>query len=478
MRPRKLAEILAAKRHDSRLARHEQWPRARLLRYQHERLDAIVRHAAANSPFYAKRYRGLLPERVSVDLQALPAIDKRTFIDHFDHLVTDRALRSEELLAHAERADADLLYRDRYRVIATSGSSGSKALFVYDRRAWAWLMAGFLRFNRWAGAKPGIPRRKLAYVGASGGTHMSRRISASLDVGIHRMLNLSATMPMSHIVAELNRFQPDIVPGFPSIVAALAGEQIAGRLQISPSIVSTSSELRTPEMTAKIKAAWGVDPFDLYGVTEAGMLAAQCERHRGMHLFEDLAIVEVVDAEGNPVPDGETGEQILVTSLDNKTQPTIRLAVSDRVVIDPDPCPCGLPMRLLRAVEGRSDDVIHLPAADGRPIAVHPMHFALLGKAREVREFQVVQEGAALNLRVVMDSGADAAALERRLQAELDDSLRALGVSEPAIRFERCTELQRDTATMGKFKLVVADRSAPHHEGRSARVAGSAEAAP
>jgi hypothetical protein len=136
----------------------------------------------------------------------------------------------------------------------------------------------------------------------------------------------------------------EIMPGFPSILAALAGEQLAGRLAISPSIVSTSSELRTAEMTAVMKAAWGVDPFDLYGVTECGMLAAECERHHGMHLFEDLAIVEVVDGDGDTVPDGETGEQILVTSLDNTTQPTIRLAVSDRVVVDPDPlvgCQCA-----------------------------------------------------------------------------------------------------------------------------------------
>lgn len=460
MRARKLAEIFTAKRIDSRLAHHERWPRERLLEHQRNRLDAMVRHAAAHSPFYAERYRGLVPERGHVDLRALPALDKQTFVERFDEIVTNRSLRSEELLAHVEGADADVLYRDRYRVIATSGSSGRKALFVYDRPAWTMLMGGFLRFNRWAGAKPTIPRRKLAYVGASGGTHMSRRISASLDVGMHRMLNLSATTPTTRIVEELNRFQPDIMPGFPSILAALAGEQLAGRLRISPSIVSTSSELRTAEMTAVMKAAWGVDPFDLYGVTESGMLAAECECHHGMHLFEDLAIVEVVNGHGNAVPDGETGEQILVTSLDNVTQPTIRLAVSDRVVVDPDPCPCGLPMRLLREVEGRSDDVIQLPAADGRPVAVHPMQFAPVGKVREIREFQIVQKGPVLSVRVVLQDGADITALERRLIGELTDNLGILGVARPTIRVERCEELERDPATMGKLKLVVADRSA------------------
>jgi len=125
-----------------------------------------------------------------------------------------------------------------------------------------------------------------------------------------------------------------------------------------------------------------------------------------MHLFEDLAVVEVVDADCRPVPDGEVGDQILVTSLDNHTQPTIRLAVSDRVALDPEPCPCGRQLRLLRAVEGRSDDIIHLPSPNGRTIAVHPMQFAPVAKAREVREFQIVQDGPALNVRVVLHSGA------------------------------------------------------------------------
>jgi phenylacetate-coenzyme A ligase PaaK-like adenylate-forming protein len=342
-------------------------------------------------------------------------------------------------------------------VIATSGSSGRKALFVYDRPAWAMLMGGFLRFNRFAGAKPSIPRRKLAYIGASGGTHMSRRISSSLDVGMHRILNLSATMPMARIVDALNRFQPDLMPGFPSMVAALAEEQLAGRLRISPRIVSTSSELRTPEMTATIKAAWGIDPFDLYGVTESGMLACECDRHHGMHLFEDLAVVEVVDADGRPVPDGDVGDQIFVTSLDNRTQPTIRLAVSDRVAIDPDPCPCGLSLPLLRSVEGRADDIIQLPSGNGRLVAVHPMHFAPVAKAREVREFQVVQEGPALNVRVVLHPDADARGLERRLTGELAANLRDLGVAEPMIRVRPCERLERDAATMGKLRLVVAD---------------------
>ena len=178
-----------------------------------------------------------------------------------------------------------------------------------------------------------------------------------------------------------------------------------------------------------------------------------------MHLFEDLTVVEVVDGDGRPVPDGVVGEQVLITSLDNRVQPTIRLAVSDRVAIDPAPCPCGLPLRRIRGVEGRSDDVIHLPSAGGRTVAVHPMQWAPVAKAREVREFQVVQEGHAVNIRVVLHPGADPAALETRLTDDLAARLRDLGAADPVIRLRPCDDLGRDAAKMGKLKLVVAEKA-------------------
>lgn len=39
---------------------------------------------------------------------------------------------------------------------------------------------------------------------------------------------------------------------------------------------------------------FGVRPFDFYGTTE-GLWGAECEHHTGIHLFEDMTIVENVD---------------------------------------------------------------------------------------------------------------------------------------------------------------------------------------
>ena len=89
-------------------------------------------------------------------------------MEHFDELVTDPRLRRDELLAHVEALTGDALHLGRYRVMTTSGSSGRKGLFVYDRPAWSALIAQFLRYSAMVGVRPRLPRRlRVAALGAA-----------------------------------------------------------------------------------------------------------------------------------------------------------------------------------------------------------------------------------------------------------------------------------------------------------------------
>ena len=309
---KRLADFAAGARLSRELAERERWPRERLARFQQQRLDELVRHAIAHSPFYRERIgRPTGP----VELGRLPTLEKATMMEHFDELVTDPRLRRDELLAHVETLTGDALHLGRYRAMTTSGSSGRKGLFVYDRPAWRALIAQFLRYNAMAGVRPRLPRRlRVAALGAASPSHMSRRITQTVDVGLHRVLSLPVTLPLTRLVEQLNGFQPQFINAYPSVAVLLAEEQLAGRLRISPERMSTSSELRTPAMTARIQEAFGVRPFDLYGTTE-GLWGAECDQRTGIHLFEDMTIVENVDEDGRPVPDGEPGARLLITSL-------------------------------------------------------------------------------------------------------------------------------------------------------------------
>jgi phenylacetate-coenzyme A ligase PaaK-like adenylate-forming protein len=239
----------------------------------------------------------------------------------------------------------------------------------------------------------------------------------------------------------------------------LADEQQAGRLRVSPQMLVTIAELRTPEMTRRLQEAFGVHPFDAYGCTE-GLWGAECEHHQGIHLFEDSTLVENVDADGHPVPAGEPGARLLVTNLSNLVQPLLRLEVTDLVTLDPDPCPCGRTLVRVSTIHGRSDDVLSLPAGDGGRIAVHPLQFALVTRDPQVREFQVIQDGPALRILIVPSQAATASndPLETRLGQAIAQQLCGLGVQAPQVTVERRQQLPRSAG--GKLKLVIADPAA------------------
>ncbi len=453
---RRLGDFAGGMRLARELAARERWPCERLRRHQQERIEAVVRHAVGHSPFYQERLAGVVGNG-PVELSRLPVLDKAQMMERFDDLVTDRRLRRDELLAWVEGVGRDELYLGRYRVMTTSGSSGRKGLFVYDRPEWRAIIAQFFRQRAMIGIRPRLPRRfRIAVIAGASPTHMSRQVSASVSVGIYRVLALPVTLPIERLVGELNRFQPEFMNTYPSMAMRLAEEQFAGRLRLSLSRMSTSSEMRTPEMTERLVEAFGVRPFNFYATTE-GLWGCDCERHEGIHLFEDMTLVENVDEDGRPVPPGEPGARLLVTGLHNLVQPIIRLEVSDVVTLDPEPCPCGRTLVRTRAIEGRADDVLRFPARGGGEVTVHPLHFAVVTRDRGVREFQVVQEGSSVRILVVPREGATSE-LEARLRDAVSRRLAELGVEEPKVAVERREELARSAG--GKLQLVVADPAA------------------
>jgi phenylacetate-CoA ligase len=461
---RRLADVAAALRQARTQISREQGPRTQLAQHQQQRPEAVVRHAATHSPFYRRWLAETGPLGDGpVELQRLPVVDKPLLMQHFDELVCDPRLRRDELLDWVGQLTSDQLYLNRYRVLLTSGSSGRPGLFVYDAAGWRSIGAQFVRSSSWAGLRPSVPRQRMAWLGGAAPSHLTRQGAATMGIGLHRTLALPVTLPLPQLVEALNRFQPTYLNVYPSVAMWLAAEQQAGRLRLAPQILVTAAELRTPEMTQRLVDAFGVRPFDVYGCTE-GLFGSECEHHQGIHLFEDTTLVENVDPDGRPVPAGLPGARLLVTNLYNLVQPLLRLEVTDLVTLGPDPCPCGRTLVRVSAIHGRSDDVLSLPARDGGRVAVHPLHFALLTRDPQVREFQVLQDGLVLRICIVPSHAATASDdhLETRLGQAVTQQLLGLGVHDPQVTVERRPKLARSAG--GKLKLVTADpASRPVH---------------
>jgi phenylacetate-CoA ligase len=314
-RVRRLQDFARGMRESRRLLERERWPRERIESFQRARLAELTRYAAKRAPVWRERVAPGTTEPTD-----LPVLTKARLMEDFNGLVADPWVRLDALLEHLDRIDHDELYLDEYRVMTSSGSSGRKAVFVYDRAGWAGVAAMFLRSSEWTGARPRLPRLRFAMIGGASPTHMSRRGAQTLDVGIHRMLGLSVTQPLRQLVARLNEFPPDHLYGYPSIMASLAEEQLAGRLRLRPEVVITSSEPLTPALRERLERAFGARAYNFYATTE-GLYGHDCPAG-SMHLFDDMCIVENVDEEGRPVPAGEVGSRLLVTNCSTARCPS------------------------------------------------------------------------------------------------------------------------------------------------------------
>lgn len=217
---------------------------------QRARLSEMIAFARANSPYYRELYHDL-PERVE-DPTLLPVTSKKALMEHFDDWVTDREVTYEKV--HAFVDNPNLIgerFLDKCLVATTSGSSGTRGIFVIDDRTLdVATAASICMMLTWLNAadilRLAVGSGRTALVIATGGHFTGAasmaRLRKSSPGRTKRLLVLSAQTPLPDVVAQLNHFHPVMLGGYASILAMLADEQETGRLQIHPVLISPSSE--------------------------------------------------------------------------------------------------------------------------------------------------------------------------------------------------------------------------------------------
>jgi putative adenylate-forming enzyme len=396
------------------LRRHDYWPRSRLIAHQAQALARLRAHAYAHSSFYRRFHAGLQ----AAPLRDLPVLTKAVLMEHFDEIVTDPTLRLRDLEHHLSTLDGDRLFRG-YWVNATSGSTGRRAILVFDRAEWTEFLASWLRGRGWTGRRLNLIRLRVALVGSRMPWHMSARVGASFARWVPTLC-LDAGQPIAELVHQLNNFQPRILVAFPSIVVVLAAEQSAGRLRIRPDLIFTAAEVLPDRTRRQVESAWGKCLFDQYSATECGGLAAECEQHAGLHLFEDRVICEVVDADTRPVTAGVYGDRLLLTVLGSRRLPLIRYELDDSVRVSTASCSCGRPYTLLDSIQGRADELLTFADDAGGPVILTPIVFYQAMDLQPVQAWQVIQEGQAVRVQICGSSAAFApASLEENIRLAL-----------------------------------------------------------
>jgi phenylacetate-CoA ligase len=429
----------------SHLRSHEHWTHQQLKDHQTQALHRLREYTYKHSPFYQQFHQGLWDK----PLQDLPVLTKAMMMEHFDDLVTEQTLRLQDIEAFIATSHGEQ-YLQRYWVNATSGSTGRPGIFLFDRAEWTTVIASFARAYEWAGVKVNLARRrKMAVVASASPWHMSALVGATVRSWWSPTLRISASEPLPEIVQKLNEWQPEVLVAYASMGRFLADEQIAGRLQIQPNAILTSSEVLTDEARQHIEAVWGRRLFNHYGATECGGIAAECDLHAGMHLYEDLVIFEVVDKNNQPVPPGVYGEKMLITVLFNRTQPLIRYELSDSVRLAVQPCLSGRPFHLVDSVQGRTEDILHFPALVGGELAIHPNVFHHIMDKVRAEGWQIIHDETGLTVllsTVSQDFDTEA------LHTDLRKALASRGVLTPPIHLQLVDEIPKSAS--GKSPLI------------------------
>ena len=432
------------------LSRRDKWTRNTLLQHQTDALKELRAHAYAGSPFYQRFHAGLF----DTPLQQLPVLTKKILMEHWNEAVTDQSLKLDEVREFIEGADAPRMFRNEYVVSTTSGSTGLKGVFAFNRDEWIWGVASHGRATTWAGARIGpFHRLRMALVSSTKSWCKSLLVGASVDTAILPTLRLDSTEPLPVIVDRLNAFQPDILVAYAETANALALQQVRQVLRISPRMVFASSEVFTESARKRIGSAWGSEPFNAYAATETALIAADCAHHH-MHVAEDLIIAEVVDNDNQPVPRGTYGAKVLVTVLFSRTVPLIRYELSDRIAFAdlPTSCECGKPFAVLAGIQGRVEDTIFMDGTDGTPVAIKPDIFHDVLEPAPVDGWQVVQESATtIRISIV---GPQHGYNERDIAEKMRLRLTEQGAANAVVQILAVEKLQQSLT--GKTPLVQA----------------------
>lgn len=203
---------------------------------------------------------------------------------------------------------------------------------------------------------------------STGKLHLARALGRDLHelyqrLQTHRPGYVTATASIAHALATHARAHD---PDPPRIDAVLA-----------------TGETVTETMRRDCQAAFGARIINRYTCEEVGWLALQCPKHEHLHVFTGNAIIEIVDAQGQPCPVGVPG-RVLVTGLHSQAMPLIRYEIGDIAEWGP-PCDCGINLPVLKRIWGRDNQSIQTPDGRYRYVVLVAEDFLGIAPLRDIR---------------------------------------------------------------------------------------------
>jgi phenylacetate-CoA ligase len=323
----------------------EALPPQEMERLQVERLRAGIERVSKAVPFYRDKLReaGVTADGIRSldDLNRFPFTTKADLRDNYPFGLV--AVPMKEVI----------------RVHASSGTTGKPTVVAYTRndiQLWSDLMActcaaagvtdddvvhnayGYGLFTGGLGFHYGAERLGATVIPVSGG-NTKRQLMIMSDFG---STALCCTPSYSLLIAEVAEEDKVDLKSLPLKVGMFGAEPWSER------------------MREEIESRLNIVALNVYGLSEVigPGVSIECTEKRGMHIFEDHFIPEIIDPNtGQRLPDGEVGE-LVFTCVTKEALPLIRYRTRDRTRLMRGKCACGRTTVRMERVIGRTDDMI------------------------------------------------------------------------------------------------------------------------
>ncbi len=400
---------------------YETMPREALEAIQLRRLQNTLARVYSSVPFYRDAFNaaGIKPSDIKSlsDLSRIPFTTKKDLRDNYPFNMF--AVPMDNVV----------------RIHASSGTTGQPTVVGYTARdigTWSNLMA-----------------RALAAGGAGRGDIIHNAYGYGLftgGLGIHYGAERlgASVIPVSggntkRQVVIMKDFGPTILTSTPSYALHLA--EVAEEVGVSFDSLKFKfgvfgAEPWSEKMREEIERKLNLIAVDIYGLSEVmgPGIAIEChEGKKGLHVFEDHFIPEIVDPETlELLPYGEKGE-LVFTSLTKEAFPVIRYRTRDITSLNPEPCICGRTHVRMSRVTGRSDDMLIIRGVNVFPTQIESVlmeteevepHYQLVVDRED--NLDVLTVKVEVSERTFTDEVKGLQSLERRISKNIKE---LLGVS-------------------------------------------------
>lgn len=422
--------------------KYETMPREELKKLQSQRLVEQVKRCYERVECFRNRMneKGLKPEDIKgiEDLSKLPFSYKKDLRDYYPY-----GLFAEPM-------------KNIVRVHASSGTTGKRIVVGYtknDLDMWAECVARMLQGI-------GINENDIFQVAFGYGFFTG---GFGLHAGIEKLGATVIPVSSGNTALQIQTmidFKATAICCTPSYAMYLAEEieKLGVKDQLSLKVGVFGAEPWSESMRKEIENKLGIKAYDIYGLSEilGPGVSCECEYQRGMHVWEDHFIPEIIDPDTLEVlPEGSTGE-LVFTTITKEGFPIIRYRTRDICSLIYEPCKCGRTHLRMNKPSGRSDDMLIIRGVNVFPSQIEEVLISMSDGKITPNYF----------IRIDRINNNDTFDLDVEMSEQLfADDLRSISLVEKEI-----AEKLRSTLGLGVKVHLVNPKTIARSEGKAKRV--------